>query len=181
MSLFGFFSKDSTTNTTTNNSYTDKSANAAQGSLAAGAGSNVVVNTTTADPSIALGALAANQNVAQLALSGQYLTSRDALNTAGNVAQSAIDTTGQVASDAINTVVGLQNVAAREQQGTLDSTNLALTTNQGLIDKLSSLTDAALNRTQDPGAASTKIALYVGGAVAVALIIALFSKKGKTA
>lgn len=166
--LGGIFSKETKTTTNTTNNYTDNSSNAAEGAVAAGAGANVSI--TTADPGVALGAIAGNQNVSIAALS----SNRD-------VSLVGIDTTARIAANAINSVVTLREAETREKIDSLNSANLALQSNQGLATKLADLTNNALQRSQDPGSDTSKIALYVGGAIGIVLVLALFSKKGKTA
>ena len=108
-------------------------------------------------------------------------TARNALIVNRDVSLAALDTTTRLAANTVNSIVTLNDANAREKQDAQNTANLALESNQGLISKLSDLTNSALSRTQDPGSDTSKIALYVGGAIAVALILALFSgKKGKT-
>ena len=199
-----FSTKKSSTSYQTTNNFTDQSANAAEGGIAAGAGATVNIESLDAD--VALGALAAQQNTAGMALAAQQYTSLAALNTTQNVAAGAfntanlalqsnanvadiaisanrdvnirsLDTTSKLAETAINTVVGLGEVSSRERMDTLESANLAIRSAQGASDKFASIAGAALERSQTPDSAVTKQLLWVVGGVAALGVLLLFNKR----
>lgn len=187
----------STTQNTSTTNYTDKSANASGGGIAAGAGATV--NVQSLDANVALGALAAQQNTATAALQTNQNVAGLALNTAdravqanANVADIAIsanrdvnihslDTTSKLAETAINTVVGLGNVASRERIDTLQSANLAIQSAQGATDKFAQIASDALQRTQTPNSAVTTQLLWVVGGVAALGVLGLAGRSRNNA
>lgn len=205
MALFGLGNKKSETNYSTTNTVTDKSANAAEGAIAASEGSSIVINDNSdqialgalasnqntalgalaANQNVALGSLAANQNVSTAALASNVA----ALNTAGSLAESSLSTNRDVSLASIksaenlatftaNTIAGMGEVASRERVDVLNTTNTALQSNQGTVNKLAELAAGALERSQTPDSQVTKTLLYVVGAVALAVALLLF-RKGK--
>jgi hypothetical protein len=195
-----FSSKKSSTTNQTTNTFTDQSANAAQGAIAAGAGAEINITTTDKDIALgsvaaqrdtALGALVVNRDVSQAALGSNERVAGVSIAAQNALAQSSIeanrdinarslDTTSRLAQSAINTVAGIGEVASRERQDVLASTNLALQSQQGLANKFSDLASAALERSQTPDSAVTKQLIYVVGAVlAVVVLFALHSRKTK--
>lgn len=192
-----FSSKKSSSTYQTTNTFTDQSANAAEGGIAAGAGATI--NIENLDKDVALGSLAAQQNTALAALNttqgvaaGAFDTAARALQSNASVADIAIsanrdvnihslDTTSKLAQTAINTVVGLGEVASRERVDTLESANLAIRSAQGASDKFSALASAALERSQTPDSAVTKQLLWVVGGVAALGVLLLFTRNRKAA
>ncbi len=161
----------SNTTTQTTNQYTDRSANAAEGATAIGAGANV--NIQSLDKDVAAASVNAQRDTAGIALAANQNVSGMAIAANQNVSAHAIDTTAAVAADAVNTVAGLAEVSARERQDVLNTTTTALQSQQGNLDQLAQLAGAALERSQTPDSQTTKTLLYVVGAavVAVALIL----------
>lgn len=194
MALFGIGNKKSETNYSTTNNVTDKSANAAEGAIAAAEGSSIYIEDNSEDialgalasnQNVSLGALASNQNVATAALASNVA----ALNTAGNLAGQSLTTqrdtalasiksAGDLATFTVNTAVGLNEVASRERVDVLNTTNTALQSNQGAVNKLAELASGALERSQTPDSQTTKTLLYVVGAVAL-FGVAMLLRKAK--
>ncbi len=157
MSLLGIFSGDKSESTTkyeTTNTYTDQSAQATEGGVAAGAGA--IVNIKTADPAVARAALETQRDTAGMSLAANQ-----------NVSLRAIDTNAAVSAAALNTAAGLARISSDERRDVLNTTDTALQSQQGVLDKLSGLASAALERSQTPDSQVTKTMLYVAGIVAV--------------
>lgn len=172
-----FSSKKSTTHYDTTNNYVDQSANAAEGAISAAGGSQIYVESLSDD--VALGALASNQNVSTAALESNVA----ALNTAGNLARDvslqSIKTAEQLATFTGNTIAGMGEVASRERVDVLNTTNTALQSSQGAVNKLADLAAGALERSQTPDSQVTKTLLYVVGAVALGAVLLLSRSRKK--
>ena len=170
----GFFgvdksNKSSTVNEPTN-TYTDQSANAGgDGSVSAGAGAALSINIQNLSEKVANEAIDQNAYVSAVAIdsgskavTGAYNLSRDAI--AGGVKQTEFT---------VNTLLGLQEVAARENQDTRSSAQNAIDSNAGLTEHLNTLTSSALERAQAPEASSIA-AILKPILIALAAIFGLF-------
>lgn len=115
----------STTQQTSNTAYTDQSANAAEGGIAAGAGATV--NIENLSEGVALGALESNQNVAGMALAAQQNTALGSVNATRDVAGMALAAQQNTSIAALQTN---QNVAGMA----LDTASRAITENRNVAD-----------------------------------------------
>ena len=168
----------SSTTQQTSNIYTDQSASAAEGGMAVGAGAQVKIESVEA----AKASVEATRDVAGMALAAQQNVSGAALKTTENVTIKALDTGAALAMGTINTVAGLAEVASRERQDVLQTTNYALQSQQGVTEKLAALASGALERSQTPESQTTKTLLWVVGIVAVAVALILgFALRTRTA
>jgi len=154
MGLFNLFGKESSTKYETTNTFTDKSVNAGDGSVAVGEGANVHIEDLSAG--VAEKAIGETADTARFAV---------AANSAVNIA--SLDTTSRLANAAINTVAGMGEIASRERVDVLQTTNTALQSQKGVTDKLAELASGALERSQTPDSQVTKTLLWVVGGVAV--------------
>lgn len=166
----------STTQNTSSTDYRDESVNAGgDGSLALGAGAEVNTTTTVIDVSdeVAKASLDAQRDTAAAALAENRVVSSAALAANRDVSGLAIETTGAVAGRAFDTALDLFAIGSRERTDQMQESARVLQSNQGLVDRLSSLTSAALERSQTPDSAVTKQLLWVvgGSVVAVALLL----------
>lgn len=195
MGLLSLFSKKSSTTNQTTNTFTDQSANAAEGSIAAGAGATVNIENLSDDVTIA--SLNTQRDTASTALFTQAMTSQGgfdlaartldanrvtaamALTTNRDVTLASLDTTSNLARSAIKSVQSIGEVASRDRQEVLQTTQTALQSQAGITDKLAALASGALERSQTPDSQITKTLLYVVGAVAV--VVLLFAMKGRRA
>lgn len=188
LNLFGGDKKSETNYSTTNN-LTDKSANAAEGSIAVAEGASVTIQDISApvaleslraNRDVSQEALRTNRDVAQIAVAGQVATTAEALRTNRDVSETSINTTAALANSAINTLAGANKIASDERVDVLNSTNLALQSNQGLAEKFAGLAGAALERSQTPDSAVTKQLLWVVGAIVIGLVLIFSGKSRRT-
>jgi len=155
---------------------------------------DIALGALGANQNTSIAALAANQNTsiaaidttgqtAGLSIAAQSRLATDALAEQNRLAAEAfaanrdvnlasLDTTSRLAANAINSVVGIGEVSSRERIDTLESTNLALQSNQGLANKFSDLAGAALERSQTPDSAVTKN--LINAVVVIAVVVAAF-------
>jgi hypothetical protein len=175
MALFGIGNKQNSSSTTNNttNTYTDKSANAGgDGSIAVSSGSSLniqnlsesVANTAIDDTSaVALGVAQQNSDLARGAISGAYNLSRDNINAGLKETEFTV-----------NSLLGLQEVAARENQDTRTAAQNAIDSAAGQSAQLNTLTGAALEKAQAPEASS--VALIIKPVLwALAGVFAIFA------
>lgn len=169
MSLLGIFSGDKSSSTTkyeTTNTYTDQSAQATEGGVAAGAGASVKIESL--DPAVVKTAVETQRDTAGMALASNQ-----------NVAVRAIDTNAAVSQAALNTAAGLARINSDERRDVLNTTDTALQSQQGALNQLSGLANAALERSQTPDSQVTKTLLYVIGAVALLFGLMMFRRPSK--
>ncbi len=176
MGFLSLFSKESKTNYSTTNTFTDQSTNAGDGSIALGQGANLnttVYNENLSDD-VALGSLAAQRDTAVAGLASNQDVSRRAIEANRDVNIESLKTTTDLARSAINTVESIGESASRERVDVLNTTGYALKSQEGIANKLAELAGGALERSQTPDSQVTKQVIWAAVAIAIGLAFLAF-------